>query len=148
MQQLPCVRCAGLQAPLPVGTGGQCPRPLQHPLRSHLLRNRALLSPERWPPTPADVPDLPHAAVSLLGQRFAPLSSRLVHAQTSASGDTVKLLVQLQDGLQVESVIMRYDTTLSEYRLSGGGPYKGAWAGVGGGGQAGAGGGECISQTR
>lgn len=47
------------------------------------------------------MPDLPHAAVALLEARFVPLTSRLVHAQRSTDGETVKLLVQLQDGLQV-----------------------------------------------
>ena len=53
------------------------------------------------------MPDLPHAAVALLERDFTKLSSRLVHAQHSANGETVKLLVELQ----VESVIMTYDTT-------------------------------------
>lgn len=49
--------------------------------------------------------------MALLERQFTRLSSRLVHAQRSADGETVKMLVQLQDGLQVESVIMTYDTT-------------------------------------
>lgn len=39
------------------------------------------------------------------------MTTHLVHNQQSADGDTIKLLVQLHDGLKVESVIMSYDTT-------------------------------------
>jgi adenine C2-methylase RlmN of 23S rRNA A2503 and tRNA A37 len=35
----------------------------------------------------------------------------VVQAQHSADGETTKLLLQLQDGLTVESVIMHYDTS-------------------------------------
>ncbi|GAB4814820.1 hypothetical protein N2152v2_001866 [Parachlorella kessleri] len=73
-------------------------------LYRYLLRHGA---EARW----QDVPNLPQAAVALLERDFARTTSRLVHAQHSASGDTIKLLVQLQDGLQVESVVMTYDTT-------------------------------------
>ena len=38
-------------------------------------------------------------------------TTRLVHHQASSTGEAVKLLIELQDGLQVESVIMTYDTT-------------------------------------
>ena len=38
-------------------------------------------------------------------------STKLVHRQESSDGETIKLLVELQDGLQIESVIMSYDTT-------------------------------------
>jgi adenine C2-methylase RlmN of 23S rRNA A2503 and tRNA A37 len=38
-------------------------------------------------------------------------TTRLLGAQRSADGETTKLLVQLQDGLQVEAVIMQYDNT-------------------------------------
>lgn len=36
---------------------------------------------------------------------------QVVTAQHSADGETSKLLLQLQDGLTVESVIMHYDTS-------------------------------------
>jgi hypothetical protein len=36
---------------------------------------------------------------------------QVVQAQHSADGETTKLLLQLQDGLTVESVIMHYDTS-------------------------------------
>jgi adenine C2-methylase RlmN of 23S rRNA A2503 and tRNA A37 len=43
-------------------------------------------------------------------ERHVPLL-QVVQAQHSADGETTKLLLQLQDGLTVESVIMHYDTT-------------------------------------
>lgn len=38
------------------------------------------------------------------------MTSKLIHAQKSSDNETIKLLIQLQDGLQIESVIMKYDT--------------------------------------
>lgn len=40
-----------------------------------------------------------------------PASLQVLRCQEAASGDTTKLLIQLQDGLQVEAVVMHYDTT-------------------------------------
>ncbi|KFM24282.1 Dual-specificity RNA methyltransferase RlmN 1 [Auxenochlorella protothecoides] len=68
------------------------------PLYRHLLRH----PDASW----SDVPDLPRAAVDLLTRDFAAHTTTLVHAQTSGGGDATKLLVRLQDGLQVEAVIM------------------------------------------
>ena len=59
----------------------------------------------------ADVPDLPKAAAELLSRDFVKCTSRVVQCQHSSDGETSKLLLELQDGLQVEAVIMRYDTT-------------------------------------
>jgi adenine C2-methylase RlmN of 23S rRNA A2503 and tRNA A37 len=36
---------------------------------------------------------------------------QVLKCQQAASGDTTKLLIQLQDGMQVEAVVMHYDTT-------------------------------------
>ncbi|KAL4451304.1 hypothetical protein ABPG77_009376 [Micractinium sp. CCAP 211/92] len=58
-----------------------------------------------------DVPDLPKAAVAALDAGFAMHTTRLLGAQRSSDGETTKLLVKLQDGLQVEAVIMEYDNT-------------------------------------
>jgi hypothetical protein len=58
-----------------------------------------------------EVPDLPKAAVAALDAGFALHTTRLLAAQRSSDGETTKLLVQLQDGLQVESVVMEYDNT-------------------------------------
>lgn len=87
------------------------------------------------------IPDLPKSAISLLSETFTHSTSKVrccsysarmvpqesimrrqvdtghvplvqvVQAQHSADGETTKLLLQLQDGLTVESVIMHYDTT-------------------------------------
>ena len=57
------------------------------------------------------MPDLPKAAIELLSRDFVKCTSRVVHCQHSEDGETSKLLLELQDGLQVEAVIMRYDTT-------------------------------------
>lgn len=57
------------------------------------------------------MPDLPKAAVAALDAGFAMHTTTLLGAQQSSDGETTKLLVQLQDGLQVEAVIMEYDNT-------------------------------------
>lgn len=58
-----------------------------------------------------DIPNLPKAAVQLLTDQFVHLTSSVLQCQTSSSGDTSKLLLKLQSGMQVEAVIMHYDTT-------------------------------------
>lgn len=58
-----------------------------------------------------DVPQLPKAACAALDAGFVLSTTRLLEVQRSRDGETTKLLVQLQDGLQVESVIMEYDNT-------------------------------------
>ncbi|KAJ3087192.1 sorting nexin [Quaeritorhiza haematococci] len=55
-----------------------------------------------------DVPELPKPAISLLDSEFVPLTSRVIKRTDAADGSTTKLLVELQDGQQIESVIMRY----------------------------------------
>ena len=77
--------------------------PLRPALRSHLLKAPGA----SWD----SVPDLPKAALAVLQQRFAPLTSRAVQRQQSLGGDTSKLLLELQDGLRVEAVVMHYDTS-------------------------------------
>eukprot|EP00899_Mesostigma_viride_P019326 jgi/Mesvir1/27395/Mv07198-RA.1 len=64
------------------------------------------------------VPTLPKQVPSLLSRSFAALTSRVVEENHSVDNATTKLLIELQDGMRVESVIMRYDTTLG--RESGG----------------------------
>ncbi len=58
----------------------------------------------------ADLQDLPKAAVALLDAQFCMHSTKVVRCSTSADNETVKLLIELADGQQVESVIMCYDT--------------------------------------
>lgn len=56
----------------------------------------------RDPEVPWDaIPDLPKAAAAILQASFAHATSRVLRLQRSACGDTTKLLVQLQDGMQV-----------------------------------------------
>lgn len=72
-------------------------------LYNHLIRHPG----SSW----HDVPDLPKAAVAALDAGFVLHTTRLLGAQRSCDGETTKLLVQLQDGLQVEAVVMEYDNT-------------------------------------
>ena len=72
-------------------------------LCSHILRNPG----STW----HDVPELPKTAVAALDATFAMFTTKLVATQNSSDGDTTKLLIELQDGLQIESVIMAYDTS-------------------------------------
>lgn len=79
-------------------------------LCSHLLRNPS----STW----HDVPDLPKAAAQLLDEQFARFTTKVLKCSTSSDGETTKLLVALQDGQQVESVIMHYDTTGKRWELA------------------------------
>ncbi len=82
----------------------RCPTsPLPASHSNHLIRHPG----SSW----HDVPDLPKAAVAALDAGFALHTTRLLGAQRSCDGETTKLLVQLQDGLQVEAVVMEYDNT-------------------------------------
>lgn len=75
-------------------------------LYRHLIRNPNIA----W----EDVPDLPNAAKQILADSFTHCTSQVVNCQTSASKDTSKLLLRLQDGMEVEAVIMHYDTSVKE----------------------------------
>jgi len=55
------------------------------------------------------VPDLPKAACALLDKEYVRSTSVVEKSQTSKDCSTCKLLVRLQDGLQVEAVVMTYD---------------------------------------
>ena len=54
------------------------------------------------------VPELPRAAVAVLDRDFVRSTSTVEQAQVSSDGTTTKLLVRLQDGMQVEAVVMTY----------------------------------------
>lgn len=58
-----------------------------------------------------EVVDLPKAAVVLLEEKFCRFTSHVLNNKASEDGETTKLLIELQDGLQVEAVIMKYDTS-------------------------------------
>lgn len=77
---------------------------------SHITKIHRLLANKpqlHW----SELPDLPIKAQEILQRDFAVLTSSLESCQTATEGDTTKLLIRLQDGLQVESVIMHYDTS-------------------------------------
>ena len=59
----------------------------------------------------ADISNLPKAACLILDEQFSRCTSKVLQCQEAATADTTKLLIQLQDGLQVEAVVMHYDTT-------------------------------------
>ena len=66
-------------------------------------------SRESWEGIWDGIEDLPKELYTLLPDYFVPLSTRVVTKHESKGADTTKLVVELQDGLQVETVIMRYD---------------------------------------
>ena len=61
----------------------------------------------RW----SDITFLPKNAIRILEEQFVPLTSTCIKCSSSSDGETSKLLIRLQDGFQVESVIMTYDTS-------------------------------------
>ncbi|KAJ3222925.1 sorting nexin [Clydaea vesicula] len=54
------------------------------------------------------IPELPIKLLNLLQEEFTICSSKLLEVQESKDGSTSKLLIELQDGKKIESVIMRY----------------------------------------
>ncbi|CAN0906695.1 Ribosomal RNA large subunit methyltransferase N [Linum grandiflorum] len=62
-----------------------------------------------------DIPSLPSAAYSVLHSNFKPLTSSVQSVMDSSDGVTTKLLIKLQNGASVETVIMRYDSSLGKY---------------------------------
>ncbi|GFR39952.1 hypothetical protein Agub_g30 [Astrephomene gubernaculifera] len=66
-----------------------------------------------------DVPDMPKAAVALLDKYFTKFTTRVVRCQQSSDRSTTKLLVQLQDGMQVEAVVMTYEAPSRDPQLLG-----------------------------
>lgn len=75
---------------------------------SHLLRD-----PHAHP---ADAPGLPLTAAAIVRDRFVRRTSALKTAVRSAGGGATKLLLRLHDGLEVEAVIMTYDSSKSNGR--------------------------------
>eukprot|EP00051_Salpingoeca_urceolata_P005672 m.75719 g.75719 ORF g.75719 m.75719 type:complete len:582 (-) comp14490_c0_seq4:147-1892(-) len=55
-----------------------------------------------------DIPNLPKAAYELIDKHFEVTTSRVVKKTVSSDGSTTKMMVELQDGRLIESVIMRY----------------------------------------
>ncbi|KAG2482924.1 hypothetical protein HYH03_018202 [Edaphochlamys debaryana] len=78
------------------------------PLHAHRIWGHLIRHPEA---TWHDVPDVPKATLALLDRYFVKFTSKVVKCQNSSDGTTTKLLVQLQDGMQVEAVVMTYEST-------------------------------------
>lgn len=57
-----------------------------------------------------DIPDLPKAVYKLVKSKYVLTTSTVVSTNNSSDGSTTKLLIRLQDGHMIESVIMRYGT--------------------------------------
>ncbi|KAI8818722.1 uncharacterized protein EV422DRAFT_536625 [Fimicolochytrium jonesii] len=55
-----------------------------------------------------DIPEFPKAAAKLLDEEFVLTTSKVVSRTDAKDGSTTKLLIELQDGQRIESVIMRY----------------------------------------
>ena len=51
---------------------------------------------------------VPKETVATLSKKFVQFTTKVIQIQESARGDTTKLLVQLQDGHLVETVIMQH----------------------------------------
>ena len=64
------------------------------------------------------IPGLPKLAVKVLNQEFAISTSTLISKSDAKDFSTTKLLIELQDGQRIESVIMRYgDVEIDSYPL-------------------------------
>jgi len=57
----------------------------------------------------AECAGLPKSLYPMLENEFSPLTSKIEKRDDSLDGSTTKLLIQLQDGSRIETVIMRYD---------------------------------------
>ncbi|KND04516.1 23S rRNA methyltransferase [Spizellomyces punctatus DAOM BR117] len=55
-----------------------------------------------------EIPDFPKAARKLIDDEFVITTSKVISRTDAKDGSTTKLLIELQDGQRVESVIMRY----------------------------------------
>lgn len=67
------------------------------------------------------MPNIPVLAKTLLREKFAITTSTLISATPNRNGSTTKLLIELQDGHRVESVIIRYDKDSEKDVTEGGG---------------------------
>lgn len=54
------------------------------------------------------IPDFPKKALKIIYEQFVPLTSKLVEKHDSSDRSTTKMLIELQCGRKIESVIMRY----------------------------------------
>jgi adenine C2-methylase RlmN of 23S rRNA A2503 and tRNA A37 len=65
------------------------------------------------------IPNIPRKAVEIINEKFVLTSSKVVSESRARDGSTSKLLVELQDGQRIETVIMRYgDVALESYPVA------------------------------
>ncbi|EEA06856.1 radical SAM domain-containing protein [Cryptosporidium muris RN66] len=57
----------------------------------------------------SDIPDIPKRILEEIQLNFKLLTSNIVQSHTTDDGNTTKLIIRLQDGHEIETVIMRYD---------------------------------------
>lgn len=58
-----------------------------------------------------EAPHLPKLAHDLIDQEFSICTSKLITEDLSSDQETRKLLIELEDGFRIETVIMKYNTT-------------------------------------
>lgn len=77
-----------------------------------LITSFSVKPPKRRSTSLQDIPysewNIPKAASEKIVQDFVLFTTTVVEKQESARGDTTKLLVRLQDGHEIETVIMRH----------------------------------------
>ncbi|CEM34424.1 unnamed protein product [Vitrella brassicaformis CCMP3155] len=73
-----------------------------HTIWRHVVQQREALDSIH------DKVNIPHKAHDIITTRFARTTSRVVERSDSSDGSTTKLLIELQDGRRIETVIMRY----------------------------------------
>eukprot|EP00484_Ammonia_sp_Unknown_P018176 CAMPEP_0197031992 /NCGR_PEP_ID=MMETSP1384-20130603/10787_1 /TAXON_ID=29189 /ORGANISM="Ammonia sp." /LENGTH=467 /DNA_ID=CAMNT_0042461585 /DNA_START=24 /DNA_END=1427 /DNA_ORIENTATION=- len=61
----------------------------------------------------SEITNLPKRAVALLAAHFVPLTSKVKSCSTSSDKKTTKLLIELQDGNMIETVVIRHSDTRS-----------------------------------
>lgn len=64
----------------------------------------------------SSIPSLPKAALKLIEEEFVLLTSKVISRTDAKDKSTTKLLIELQDGQRIETVIMRYgDVALANF---------------------------------
>ena len=61
-----------------------------------------------------EIEGIPRRVIAPIQRDFKLMITKIVKAQTSKDGSTTKLLVRLQDGMEVETVIIRHGATTAE----------------------------------
>jgi adenine C2-methylase RlmN of 23S rRNA A2503 and tRNA A37 len=79
-----------------------------HTLLRHIIQNGCT----DW----NEIKTLPKKALALLQRDYTITTSKLISRTDNKDGSTTKLLIELQDGQRIETVIMRYgDVALSSF---------------------------------